>query len=84
MWDSRADGYGRGEGTAAVILTRLSDALAAGDMPALQDAIRFAVRRLAAADSTTSDLDQVRGIALLILTDACPIGCWTGLLMHDA
>lgn len=31
MWDSCADVYGRREGTAAVILKRLSDALAAGD-----------------------------------------------------
>ncbi|KAI1385651.1 uncharacterized protein F4822DRAFT_432506 [Hypoxylon trugodes] len=31
MWDADADGYGRGEGVAAIVLKRLSDAIADGD-----------------------------------------------------
>ncbi|KAI8623712.1 putative hybrid NRPS/PKS enzyme [Xylariaceae sp. FL1651] len=31
MWDKDADGYARGEGTAAIIMKRLSDAIADGD-----------------------------------------------------
>lgn len=31
MWDSKADGYARGEGFASVVCKRLSDAIADGD-----------------------------------------------------
>ncbi|KAI0172766.1 lovastatin nonaketide synthase [Hypoxylon sp. FL1284] len=31
MWDENADGYARGEGTAAIVMKRLSDAIADGD-----------------------------------------------------
>lgn len=31
MWDADADGYGRGEGVAAIVLKRLGDAIADGD-----------------------------------------------------
>ena len=31
MWSKNADGYARGEGVAAIILKRLSDAIADGD-----------------------------------------------------
>lgn len=31
MWDSEADGYARGEGVAAIVMKRLSDAIADGD-----------------------------------------------------
>ena len=31
MWDADADGYGRGEGVAAIVLKRLADAIADGD-----------------------------------------------------
>lgn len=31
MWDAEADGYGRGDGVAAVVLKKLSDAIADGD-----------------------------------------------------